>query len=791
MPHDPCYNDIVIEISPSIQNIEVDVAKTIQDVQINLQGQVTTWGNILGDIENQSDLWSYLSSINVQALTDYLSTNNVLISSATITDNLSVGKDLFVGGTIYTGTTAIVLGTFNTVIGDGITNVYDIGHNLGTKDISVIVRDLATNVLSYPSIQVLNDFEARLTFNFVPGISSYGVSVFAGVPSTRVAAFSPDILEKPRAYTLYVSMSGRDTNSGRDPNFSLRTIKRACQIAHNDRVLAKNNPLEKYSIQVATGDYTEDNPIYVPSTVSIIGDNLRRCTIRPKNKQYDILWVDNSSYVWGFTFRDHLEPAAAVAFPDLSNPTLTAIALSSLFVPFVRSTLIYNKEKCKRDVGFILSGVQIDIVSGNNDQSIINGLAYYTGMNLVLPTAQITPTIQAIRQAQALTENYISLYSGTSSLSSSLLSSINIPFDTVVGIISGGPSNYTNQTFLTTDNALSAATVIQNYTEQIKTGVITYIDTLYPDIYKWRRPFITTSPYIQGSSSITTGINGISAGCGMRVDGSLAEGFLRSMVLDSYTQFNQGGQGIHILKNGYAQLVSIFTICCTEGIKCESGGTCSISNSNCSFGLSGIVSTGKSLVPILTGTLVRNPFGSNVFVVTDVDGTIINPTSDYYSPSAAIDTRKIAYTPYNGLIFSINDDPEFFVIDTPSPTLSAGTTNTFTINITQNTFRNFSPGGYVKFYLRSAASASSHTFEYIGTGVNLDRAVPALGGITQNDLEVCFDDNGIVFFTSTNEGGDFNVGEEFKIVQETGTIEGDTFKRSILTLVTPLTLALE
>ena len=69
--------------------------------------------------------------------------------------------------------------------------------------------------------------------------------------------------------------------------------------------------------------------------------------------------------------------------------------------------------------------------------------------------------------------------------------------------------------------------------------------------------------------------------------------------------------------------------------------------------------------------------------------------------------------------------------------------------------------------------------------------MPALGGITQTDLEVCFDSEGIVFYTSTNQGGDFNVGEEFKIIQETGAIEGDTFKRSILTLVTPLTLALE
>jgi len=779
------YNDIVIEVSPSIQDIEVDVAKTIQDVQVNLQGYVTTWGNIIGDIENQTDLWFYLSSVNVQALTQYLSTNNVLISSATITTDLSVANNVYVGGTLFTGATAIVLGTYNTVIGDGILNIFDVGHNLGTKDVSVVVRDLNSNLLSYPSIETLNEDVIRLTFNFIPGVNAYSVSVFAGVPSSRVGVYSPEPIERPIAYTLYVSMSGRDTNSGRDPNNSLRTIRRACQIAHNDRVLAKNDPLVKYSIQVFTGDYVEENPIYVPPTVSIIGDNLRRCTVRPKNRRYDIFWVDNSSYIWGFTFRDHLEPSAAIAFPNLSNPTLTAAALSSLLVPFAFSTLNYSKDKYKNDIGIVLSGVQVDLLTGNNSQSIANGIS------LVVPAAQKTSTIQAIQHAKTLTEQYVTLYTNTSSLSTSPLSSIGTSFNTVIQIVSSGPASYTNQTFLTADNALSAVTVIQNFTETIKTEVISYIDTLYPDVYKWRRPFITTSPYIQGSSSITTGFNGISAGCGMRVDGSLAEGFLRSMVLDSYTQFNQGGKGIHILNNGYSQLVSIFTICCTEGIICETGGTCSVTNSNCSFGLSGIVATGKSLTPVLTGTLALDPFGGNIVVVSNTDGTFINPNSDYYSPNAPIDTRKIAYTPYNGLVFTIGNNPDLFIIDTPAPSLSAGTTKTFVINTIENIFTNYTPGQTIRFYIRSMASASSHTFEYIGTGVQLDKAVPALGGVTQKDLEVCFDNEGIVFYTSTNEKGDFNVGEDFSILQATGTIEGDTFKRSILTLVTPLTLALE
>jgi len=88
---------------------------------------------------------------------------------------------------------------------------------------------------------------------------------------------------------------------------------------------------------------------------------------------------------------------------------------------------------------------------------------------------------------------------------------------------------------------------------------------------------ISTSPYVQNCTSMTTD------GTGMRVDGNYALG-TKSMVVDAFTQYNQGGIGIHMLNSGYTQLVSVFTICCDKGILCESGGFCSITNSNSSFG---------------------------------------------------------------------------------------------------------------------------------------------------------------------------------------------------------------
>lgn len=98
---------------------------------------------------------------------------------------------------------------------------------------------------------------------------------------------------------------------------------------------------------------------------------------------------------------------------------------------------------------------------------------------------------------------------------------------------------------------------------------------------------IVTSPYIQNCSSITT------TGTGIRVDGRFVGG-LKSMVLDAFTQFNEGGMGIHLLNQGYMQLVSLFTICCRYSVLCESGGFGSITNSNSSFGTYGLVADGVS-----------------------------------------------------------------------------------------------------------------------------------------------------------------------------------------------------
>ena len=121
---------------------------------------------------------------------------------------------------------------------------------------------------------------------------------------------------------------------------------------------------------------------------------------------------------------------------------------------------------------------------------------------------------------------------------------------------------------------------------------------------------ISTSPYVQNCTSMTTD------GTGMRVDGNLALG-TKSMVVDAFTQYNQGGIGIHMLNSGYTQLVSVFTICCDKGFLCESGGFCSITNSNSSFGNYALYADGVSAVKY-TGTVSGDTNG-RTFVIDNLN----------------------------------------------------------------------------------------------------------------------------------------------------------------------------
>jgi hypothetical protein len=235
------------------------------------------------------------------------------------------------------------------------------------------------------------------------------------------------------------------------------------------------------------------------------------------------------------------------------------------------------------------------------------------------------------------------------------------------------------------------------------------------------------------------------------------------MVSDAFTQVNEGGIGVHILNQGYAQLVSIFTICTEKGIWCESGGTCSVTNSNSSFGIYGLVADGA--VPYTNPGFTNGVDQTGQFIA--LDGLSERPN---INQAISFDGGTTMYDIWN------------------STSLVAGAC---VVQLNQAILTPIPDNTAVSFYVRSVISASSHTFEYIGTGISLANALPATGAIAVPENEVIQTNNGEVIYTSTDQRGNFKVGDQLTINGATGTISGETFDKSLFAVLTPYILAIE
>jgi hypothetical protein len=449
--------------------------------------------------------------------------------------------------------------------------------------------------------------------------------------------------------------------------------------------------------------------------------------------------------------------------------------------------------------------------------------------------------------------------------------------------------------------------------------------------------YVNQSPYVQNCT------NFIPNSIGMKVNGADAIGPTKSMVLDSYTQYNANGIGVSITNEGYAQLVSLFTICPDTAVFCGTGGACDLTNSNASFGNYGLVADGigqRKYTGIITQTAASN---SDTFVVDlnvptynvsnalydNVSGVTTNTTSTNHNfrvgmgvtivglgfsclgnPGAGIATYPSGN---NGYVFEVKSVPsanQFVVNVGPSTTanqvyVSGGSVKTnvirpfdgqvvyfdnlyYTVNKIQvssgGTGYNSSPvvtisapspdwgvqasavaevtngrvtsidivssgrgytttptitiagpdvgintatatlellptyysilsstpvssgictitvsdnvpyavgvGSTVPFFKQSRVLASGHSFEYIGSGTNINGALPTQGGVPIQDNEVVMKNGGLVVYTSTDQSGNFRIGDGVVVNQTTGTISGTFYSKSLFSTLTPFILAL-
>lgn len=130
--------------------------------------------------------------------------------------------------------------------------------------------------------------------------------------------------------------------------------------------------------------------------------------------------------------------------------------------------------------------------------------------------------------------------------------------------------------------------------------------------------------------------------------------------------------------------------------------------------------------------------------------------------------------------------PTYYNIATASEPVNG----TSTIVLTQTLNNTVGSGTTVYFSRLSLQIATTISFEWIGAGTNINTAKPALGGITNPDNEVVKLNGGQVVYTSTNQAGNFKIGDDITVNQLTGTITGRSFDQSLLNTITPLIIAL-
>ena len=382
------------------------------------------------------------------------------------------------------------------------------------------------------------------------------------------------------------------------------------------------------------------------------------------------------------------------------------------------------------------------------------------------------------------------------------------------------------------------------------------------------------SPYVRNCTNFMTGsigmkINGDYVNAAFTGTNDLGQD-LKSMVCDSFTQYNETGIGVSLTNNAYAQLVSIFTIGCDVAIYADSGGQCDLTNSNSSFGNVGLKADGYGDVEFTGTTFGSYIAGSDDFVVNNVVDVQDNPRKpfdgqgayffinmdDYNDTTAtgivtgplqlvrsftitdggagynegappvvtvdaplgpeailpefsanvssagtitSIDViasgrnylpdqnLTVSFSGGGGATATVNMDPILYTVDSATEPTTAGLTT-----VTFNEFVPYSVGAGVsmEFVRLSRIITSSHSFEYVGAGTDINRANPFQGGEPIPENEIIAINGGQIPFTSTDQKGNFRIGDGLTIDQTTSTIRGRDFNRAIQAQLTPLILSL-
>ena len=555
---------------------------------------------------------------------------------------------------------------------------------------------------------------------------------------------------------LYVTQDGSDTNTGRKLGDAKATIGGALAEATAGTV-----------IKVSAGSYIENNPLVIPEQVSIVGDSLREVSVSPQNADQDLFYVSNGNYVAEMSYTGTLNSGKAIfAF----NPTQVGYFNQS---PYIQNCTNF----IPNSIGLKIDGSK---AIGPLKSMVLDS---YTQYNQGGIGCSITNEGYAQLVSLFTICNDTAIFCGSGAACD--LTNSNSSFGNYALVADGvGPRKYTG--IITSSAAENADTFVLD----LNVPTLNVVDAIYDN---------TT-----GLTTITVDdTHNFNVGMGVSIVG-LAFTCSSGPGIVTYPSGNSGYvfevQGIPS-SDSFEVYVGVSTLAHTY----DSGGTVNINVvrpfdgqviylDELYFTIGGVTvssgGTGYTQNVDITFSSPDEPWGVPATAVGEVkDGSVINvemvsngrgystaPTVTFASPSSGINTAT----------GTANLVPTYYSILSSTP-ISAGIC---TITLSDNVPYAVGVGTTVPFFKQSRVLASGHSLEYIGSGTNINAALPAAGGVPIQENETDSRNGGLVVFTSTDQSGNFRIGDGVQINQQTGTISGTFYSKSLFSTMTPFILAL-
>jgi hypothetical protein len=602
----------------------------------------------------------------------------------------------------------------------------------------------------------------RPTVNDLPlgelGLNTYDAELYARRERTGIGT---DIVRLGAGTTvtniLYVTRDGSDTNTGKKLGDAKATIAGAVAISTSGTV-----------IKVSAGTYIENNPITLPDQVSIVGDSLREVTITPQNSNQDLFYVSNGNYVAEMSFTGTLNSGKAIfSF----NPNQIGYFNQS---PYIQNCTNF----ISNSVGLKIDGSK---AIGPLKSMVLDSYTQYNQGGI-----GVSITNEGYAQLVSLFTicNDTAVFCGSGSACD--LTNSNSSFGNYGLVADGvGPKKYTG--IVTTATAANADTFILN----LNVPTLNVTAATYNNTTGLTTITVNTAHNFNVGMGVTIAGLGFTcpSGPGIVTYPSGNKGYVFEISnIPSSTSF-EVYVGISTLQHTYVsggtvkidavrpfdgQVVYFDTLYYTVGgITVGSGGTGYTGNANVTIG-GPLTSWG---IPATAVAEVKNGSVVAVEMVSSGRGyNSIPPTVTFSSPEVGINTA----TGTADLI------PTYYVITSSTP-ISSGIC---TITLSDNVPYSVGVGTTVPFFKQSRVLASGHSLEYIGSGTDIATALPKSGGVPIQANETDPRNGGLVVFTSTDQSGNFRIGDGVVINQQTGTISGTFYSKSLFSTMTPFILAL-